>query len=56
VKYVTLTDVPRKPLNMRLQAVHHSHLFIDIHSYLPAPGRSLARQLDLSKLGSLVFG
>ena|SRR5215475_423922 len=55
MKYVTLTDVSSKPLDMRLQTNHHAHLFVVTHSYpicpLP-PGRSVAGllQVETSKI------
>src|SRR5262245_6752968 len=37
MKYVTLTDVSRKPLDMRLQTNHHALLFVVTHSYPTCP-------------------
>jgi hypothetical protein len=49
MKYVTLTDVSRKPLDMRLQTNHHAHLFVVTHSYPTCPLPT--SPLDLFEIG-----
>jgi hypothetical protein len=54
MKNVTLTDISRKPLDMRLQTNHHAHLFVVTHSYPTCPLPS--SPLDLFEAASFEIG